>query len=108
MKLHYNYAKILSVYKQVKKSYEVNQLVEMVQFVFTSEDVLHLFIKEGLDLKTTDEAIQAISDAMEQGEDYFDIQQDVVQGLIDANFCVKVLTQILEDLKLTMGEEVQE
>lgn len=101
MDLTYNYGKILKIAKEVRKNHSITQTVEMVQFVFTDENVLHLFVKEGLDIDTTDKAIKAISEAMENGEDYLDIQKSVVRGLIDANFYKKELRQVLDNLEAT-------
>lgn len=105
MDLTFNYIKIRKIAKEVKKSYKVNSLVEIVQYVFSDEDVLSAFIREGLDLKTNAEADNKISEAMENGADYFEIQQDVIRALIAANFYKKELQTMIDSL--TTQTEVQ-
>ena len=99
MELNYTYSKILRIAKEVKKlGIKVGQLVEIVQFIFTNENVLHIFVREGCELKSDEEAIEAIGEAMANGEDYFDIQKDVLQALINANFYKKELQEMLSAL----------
>ncbi len=108
MELSYTYGDILQIAKEVKKFYKLSQLVEMVQFVFQDEVVLHIFVRYGLKLKSNDEAIEKIGEAMADGEDFFEIQQDVIRGLIKANFYKKELEQILQNITTTAQEQTQE
>lgn len=101
MDLSFTYSKIKRIAKEVKKTYKVGSLVEIVQYVFSDEDVLSLFIKEGSDLKGIDEADALIDKTMADGVDYFEIQQEVIRGLIKANFYKKELQEMLDSLTVS-------
>jgi len=105
MDLKFNYLKIRKIAKEVRKTYKINSLVEIVQYVFSDDEILSVFIREGAELKTNSEADALISDAMETGIDYFDIQQEVVKGLIDANFYKKELQEMLNSLTVSATQE---
>lgn len=99
MKLSYTYSKIKKIAKEVKKIYKVGSLVEIVQYVFSDEDVLSIFIREGANLKDNEAADNLIGETMLEGVDYFEIQQEVIKGLIDGNFYKKELQEMLNSLK---------
>ena len=104
MELTYKYRQIKKIAQEVKKVHKINSLVEVVQYVFSDDDVFNIFVREGAGLKSNSAAEEFIEQAMENGEDYFAIQQEVVRGLIKANFYVKELTEILNNL--TVSTEV--
>lgn len=100
MQLKFTYKKILEVAKILRaKGLKFNQLVEMVQFIFTDEEAFQTFIRVGADCKDNDGAIDFISAEMESGKDYFDVQQGVIEALIAANFYKKELQDMLKALK---------
>lgn len=106
MELTYTYKKILEISKEIKRmGLKVGQLVEIVQYVFSDENVLHVFVRIGGGYSKNEDAINAICEAMEQGVDYFEIQQDVLRALIAANFYKKELQEMLNNLNSTETSE---
>lgn len=100
MGLKFTYRKILEISKILKaKGLKFNQLVEMVQFIYTDEEAFQAFIRIGADCADNDGAIDFISAEMESGKDYFDVQQSVIEALIEANFYKKELQDMLKALK---------
>lgn len=99
MELTYTYGQILLIAKEVRKmGIKIGQLVEIVQYIFSDENVLHVFVRIGGGYSKNEEAIEAIGNAMANGEDYFEIQQDVLRALIAANFYKKELQEMLNSL----------
>ena len=105
MELNYTYAKIKKIAKEVKKTYPIGSIVEAVQYVFADEDILSVFVREGADLKDNGAADELIGETMAEGVDYFDIQQEVIKGLIRANFYKTQLQEMLKNL--TVSAEVK-
>lgn len=101
MTLDYTYIKIKKIAKEVRAKYQINSMAEIVQYVFSDEDVLTVFVREGSDSKTNAEADMVISEVMQTGVDYFEIQQEVVKGLIRANFYKKELQEMLNSLAVS-------
>jgi len=99
MELSYTYKKILDVAKEIKKmGIKIGQLVEIVQYIFSDENVLHVFVRIGGGYSKNEDAINAICEEMENGKDFFEIQQDVLRALIAANFYKKELQEMLNTL----------
>lgn len=106
MVLEFNYGKILGIAKECrKKGLKVGQLVEVVQYIFTDEEVLHIFVRVGGNLGKNEDAINAIGEEMANGVDYFEIQQNVLRALIEANFYKKELQEMLNSLTETEKEK---
>lgn len=100
MELGYTYLKIRKIAKKIKENHKISSMVEIVQFVFSDEDILTLFVKEGADCKDNKEADELINNAMIDGTDYFDIQKMVIEALIEANFYRKELQEMLKTLEV--------
>lgn len=100
MELGYTYLKIRKIAKKIKETYKIGSLVEIVQFVFSDEDVFELFIREGADCKDNKEAQELINSTMQDGVDYFELQKKVIEALIDANFYKKELQEMLKTLEV--------
>lgn len=101
MQLDYTYSKIKKIAKEVRGKYQINSLVEIVQYAFSDEDILTVFIREGSGCKTNAEADKLIDETMQGGTDYFEIQQEVIRGLISANFYKKELQEMLNNLTVS-------
>ena len=94
MELGYTYLKIKKIAKKVKEIYKISSMVEIVQYVFSDEDILTLFVREGADCKDNKAADELIEQTMIDGVDYFDIQKMVIEALIAANFYKKELQEM--------------
>ena len=105
MDLVYTYLKIKKIAKTIKEKYKISSMVEIVQYVFSDEDILTLFVRVGADCKDNKEADELINQAMIDGLDYFEIQQRVIEALIDANFYRKELQEMLKTLEVQTTPE---
>ena len=100
MDLVYTYLKIKKIAKTIKEKYKISSMVEIVQYVFSDEDILTLFVRVGADCKDNKEADDLINQAMIDGLDYFEIQKRVIEALIEANFYKKELQEMLKTLEV--------
>lgn len=100
MELVYSYLKIKKIAKKIKENNKISSMVEIVQFIFSDEDIFELFVKEGADCKDYKEAQELISQAMIDGVDYFDLQKKVIEALIEANFYKRELQEMLKTLEV--------
>lgn len=105
MDLVYTYLKIKKIAKTIKEKYKISSMVEIVQYVFSDEDILTLFVRVGADCKDNKEADELINQAMIDGLDYFEIQKRVIEALIEANFYKKELQEMLKTLEVQTTPE---
>lgn len=105
MDLVYTYLKIKKIAKTIKEKYKISSMVEIVQYVFSDEDILTLFVRVGADCKDNKDADELINQAMIDGLDYFEIQKRVIEALIEANFYKKELQEMLKTLEVQTTPE---
>lgn len=107
MELNYNYEQIYDIAKEVKKKHTISQIVEIANLAVLDEDVLNIFVRvgAGANLKDNRSALKYISDNMENGEDIYDIQLDVIRALIRANFYAKELQKILDAAEAAAAQD---
>ena len=61
MDLVYTYLKIKKIAKTIKEKYKISSMVEIVQYVFSDEDILTLFVRVGADCKGLHHRIEILS-----------------------------------------------